>query len=338
MLSPLVYSFALLAALIPTWALAESPPPKPQHPSYWSLQLENDFFANSGDRYYTHGTQFSFLRRGAPPSWLRELADWAPLFQHGNELNLVNYTVGQKIFTPDDTEAALPVAGDRPYAGYLYASATLLSKIRSTPHFDDGNLFEVTLGLVGPSALGEQVQSGFHDLVGSEIAQGWDHQLHDELGLGLAYSQFWRIIQPLRQGLQLGVNPHVSFMVGNIYTYAAGGVMLRLGRRLHNDLAPPTIRPGFPGLSFFQAGTENSWYLFAGYESRLVFRDIFLDGNSFVDSYHVEKERVVGDLQFGVVLFFGEVRVAFSNMVRTKEFETQTANTQYGALNLSFVY
>lgn len=334
------FMFALLLGSLagPAAAVAaELPDVQGQNPRYWSVQLENDFFANSGDRYYTHGTQVSMLERAEPPGWLAGMANWAPLFRAGDGLRLVNYTVGQKIFTPEDIEAGVPPSDDRPYAGYLYASAALLARIEGNAYFDYGNLFEVTLGLIGPSALGDEVQSGFHEIIGSEIAQGWDKQLHDELGFGLAYSQFWRLVQPLNDDWQIGMNPHVSLMLGNVYTYAAGGVMLRLGQHLKKDLAPPTIRPGFPGLSYFQPSPGLRWYLFAGYESRLVLRDIFLDGNSFDDeSPSVEKERLVGDIQFGVVFFYGKLRIAFSNMIRSKEFETQSDNTQYGALNFSF--
>ncbi len=119
----------------------------------------------------------------------------------------------------------------------------------------------------------------------------------------------------------------MNLVVGNVYTYAAGGVMFRVGDNLKRDLSPPNIRPGFPGLAYFRGGDESSWYLFLGFESRLVARDIFLDGNTFKDSHSVEKEKLVGDMQFGLVYQVNRWRFAFSNMLRTKEFATQEDNT-----------
>ncbi len=306
--------------------------------SFFSVQMENDFFASSGDRYYTHGTQLSLLKDTAPPAWLERLSDWVPFYQKGKQLSLVNATLGQKIFTPDDTKSRTVVEGDRPYAGYLYASVAVLSQIHSTAYMDHGNMFEITFGIVGPSAMSRQSQTNFHDLVGIDSPKGWDNQLEDEPALGLSYSRFWRVIQPAFDNLELGVNPQVNLVVGNVYTYGAGGVMFRLGENLKRDLSPPNIRPGFPGLAYFQKGAISSWYLFMGFESRLVARDIFLDGNTFKESHSVEKEKLVGDMQFGLVYLVGRWRLAFSNMIRTKEFTTQEDNTRYGALNISFGY
>jgi lipid A 3-O-deacylase len=306
--------------------------------TFVSVQMENDFFANSGDRYYTNGIQLSVLKNAEPPAGLARLSEWVPFYEQGQQLNLVNYTVGQKIFTPNDTEATGVVDGDRPYAGYLYFSAAVLSQIYSTARMDHGNMFEITLGVVGPSAMSEESQTGFHNLIGIDSPKGWDNQLQDEPALGLSYSRFWRIVRPLSSGLEVGMNPSVNMAVGNVYTYAAGSVMFRLGENLKRDLSPPNIRPGFPGLAYFRAASEPSWYLFIGLESRLVARDIFLDGNTFNESHSVEKENLVGDMQFGLVYLVGHWRFAFSNMLRTKEYTTQEDNTHYGAVNISFSY
>lgn len=315
--------------------LAAGPVPEE---TFVSVQMENDFFASSGDRYYTNGLQLSVLKNTQPPAGLARLSEWVPFYEQGEQLSLVNYTVGQKIFTPNDTKATEVVVGDRPYAGYLYFSAAVLSQRYSTARMDHGNMFEVTLGVVGPSAMSKESQTNFHNLLGIDSPSGWDHQLQDEAALGLSYSRFWRIVKPLPSGLQLGVNPLMSMVVGNVYTYAAGSLMLRLGENLKRDLSPPNIRPGFPGLAYFRTANEPSWYLFLGLEGRLVARDIFLDGNTFTESHSVEKENLVGDLQFGIVYLIGDWRIAFSNMLRTKEYTTQEDNTHYGAVNLSYRY
>jgi len=306
--------------------------------TYLSVQYENDMFARSGDRYYTSGLQLSMLNSEPPPAWLAKVADWTPFYQRGNGLSLVQYTLGQKMFTPDDIVATDLQVNDRPYAGYLYFGASVLSQISHNQNFDYGNQFEITMGIVGPSALGEQAQTFVHELIGSDIPNGWDNQLQDEPALGLSYSRFWRVIQPVSHGLEFGVNPQISAALGNVYTYGAGGVMFRLGNNLRRDLSPPNIRPGFPGVTYFQPNSQSSWYLYLGFESRLVLRDIFLDGNTFTDSHSVEKEKLVGDMQYGFVYLFNDVRIAVSNMTRTDEFTTQEKVTRYGALNLSFQY
>ena len=213
-----------------------------------------------------------------------------------------------------------------------------MSHISHGKNFDNGNQFEITIGVVGPGALGEEAQTSVHELIGSDTPNGWDNQLNNELALGLSYSRFWRRIYPLPIGLEFGANSQVSGALGNVYTYGSGGVMFRLGKNLQRDMSPPNIRPGFPGVTYFRPNNRSSWYLYLGFEGRLVIRDIFLDGNTFSDSHSVEKEPLVGDMQYGFVYLFDDMRISFSNMVRSDEYTTQEETTRYGAINISFLY
>ncbi|MBE9515485.1 MAG: lipid A deacylase LpxR family protein [Proteobacteria bacterium] len=301
-----------------------------------SVQYENDFFARSGDRYYTHGSQISRLVLGDNPEWLKSMASPFSFLQSDGILNATNYTIGQKIFTPDDTVSATLLVDERPYAGYYFVNAALLSRINRNHLYDTGNLLEFSLGVVGPLSMAEEMQTVFHNSLNIDKPNGWDNQLHNELGLGLTYSRLWRFVVPMSESLDFGVNPQTTITVGNVYTYAATGAMFRLGTRLRNDLGPPSVRPGFPGIPSFQIENGFRWYLFAGGEARLMGRNIFLDGNTFRDSHSVEKETWVADYQYGLVLHGGHVRISLSNIYRTKEYTTQKDEAHYGALNISF--
>jgi hypothetical protein len=272
---------------------------------------------------------------GHREQWLEDVAKFLWVFDTDGVVNGVNYRLGQKIFTPDNTEASAIVVDDRPYAGYLYISAAMLSSVSTKNNVDTGNLIEFTLGIVGPSALAEETQTGVHNLIGIDSPKGWDNQLNDELAIGVSYTRFWREVNQVGD-FNYGMTPHINLVLGNVYTYAATGVMFRFGTHLNNDLAPPNIRPGFPGLSLFRPKSQNSWYFFAGIEGRAVIRNIFLDGNSFSDSHSVDKKLLVGDMQYGIVYQTGNLRFSISNMIRTKEYKTQKDKTNFGAVNVSY--
>lgn len=303
---------------------------------YWSIQLENDVFAKSGDRYYTHGTQVSYLTRVEPDYWLTGVARLVPFYHISEQTNAVTHTVGQKIFTPDDTDSTEIIADDRPYAGYLYYNTTLLSRIDRNEYLESGNMLGLTIGIVGPSSRAEDTQKWYHDTIGIDSPNGWDNQLHDELALGISYTRLWSIVIPATPHFEFGVAPHFTMSLGNVYTYGAGGVMFRFGTHLKGDLSPPNISPGFPGASFFDTSQKYNWYFFAGHESRVIARNIFLDGNSYGSSPTVTKERLIGDHQFGFAVHTNKVRIALSQMIRTKEYTTQEDQMQYGAINISF--
>lgn len=64
-------------------------------------------------------------------------------------------------------------------------------------------------------------------------------------------------------------------------------------------------------------------------------RNIFLDGNTFRDSRSVDKEPLVGDLQFGIAVTWRNVRLSYTHVLRTREFKTQGEADDFGAFSLS---
>lgn len=307
----------------------------PTTPTFFSIQLENDLFADGGDRYYTHGTEASWMQATEPPAWLRGFARLTGLYREDGDLRLVKYTLGQKMFTPENIQSSELLEHERPYAGYLYLSSAVMSRLPSIGKINQGNMYELTVGVIGPYAMGEEMQTGVHSLFSNTMPQGWEHQLENEMILGLSYTHFWRRIRGEGRTLQWASVPHMGMSIGNAYTYGSAGVIFRVGNRLHRDLSPPSIGPGFPGLAIFQPHEKQSWYLFLGLEGRMVLRDIFLDGNSFRDSHRVEKQYVVGDLQYGLAWLLDETRISISNMRRSREYVGQPENTRYGAINLT---
>lgn len=313
----------------------QQPPPEVRHGTFRSIQFENDVWGSGDDRFYSHGTELAYLSLKSKPAWLTRIAGHVPFFAMG-DIQAVQYTVGQQIFTPEDTQASALIEDDRPYAGWLYGSAELLSRIDSGRDYQVGNLLGLTLGVVGPSSYAEQVQKGFHDLIDVDKPQGWDNQLKDEPGILLTYTRKWQYFREGPWDTQFESAPHVVGALGNVYTYGGGGIMFRWGEGLRNDSAPPNIRPGFPGVPYLRPSVETSWYVFAGVEARAMAHNIFLDGNTFRDSHSVDKKPLVADVQLGFAFQHQRWRISLSNVWRSREFDGQDENTQFGAINISF--
>ena len=304
---------------------------------YWGIQLDNDYLGGGTDRYYTQGLEISYARKGTAPDWLVNLAEKLPTYDSSDRSG-VAYSIGQKIYTPADISLNPPDPSDRPYAGFLYGTISYVNSIELNPNLQHVNVIELMAGIIGPSSLAEELQNFIHPLVRAPLAQGWDYQLKDELGLGVSYVHKWRLFEPSIGGTELEVSPHTTVALGNVYTYVAGGVMFRWGRGLKLDMGPPNIRPGFVGSTYFVPRFQPNWYLFMGFETRLMGRNIFLDGNTFADSPRVTKELLVGDAQLGFAIHKNKMRFAFSNVIRTREFLTQTAPTQFGSLSFSYYF
>lgn len=297
-----------------------------------TLLLENDLFFHT-DRDYTNGVLIAYTT--APddtPDWVVRAARHMPFFPEGGTV-VTSYSLGQNIYTPTRTDLVNPPPSERPYAGFLYGAVGLIA--------DNGqqlDQLQLQFGMVGPASLAEQAQKFVHEVRGFASPKGWDTQLKNEPGLVLIYERSWRAyVSGEVLGLSFDLNPHLGGAIGNVYDYVNAGAMARFGFELPNDYGPMRIDPALPGANYYEPRDDGfSWYLFAGVDGRAIARNLFLDGNSFVNSRSVDKLPLVGDLQFGAAISYARVRIAFTHVFRTKEYRTQPGVDQFGAVSVSF--
>ncbi len=302
--------------------------------NFVSLSIENDSIGGGTDQFYTSGVRFTWFNVNTPvPDALDEMADAIPTFDL-NATTSTFFTLGQNIYTPENIRQRTNQNNDRPWAAFLYGSVGLASLENN--HIDE---LELTLGVVGPEALGEQSQKFIHrHITDSPIPQGWQNQLDFEPGIILSGQRRWpRAFSTTLGDYQLRAEPNVNVSFGNIYTYAGTGLTFTFGpyQNRFQD-TPPRVRPVMPGSGYFETPDQGwSWYLFASADGRLVGRNIFLDGNTFSDSHSVDKKPLVGDATAGVAFTLGEYRLSYSINARTKEFDGQDDESVFGAFTIS---
>lgn len=296
-----------------------------------SAVFENDTFSDT-DQNYTNGFRLSYLSsESKTPYAARWIANHLlPLSTQGNKR--ISIALGQNMYTPTDLTQTALIPNDRPYAGWLYGSVGMVSD--TGKRLDNAML---TVGVVGPASLAKPTQRWVHEVIGSPDPKGWDNQLRDEVGVVLTFERKWRSLYEFSPfGVGMDVTPHVGVNLGNVNTDASVGAMFRLGFDLPSDYGPPRIRPSLPGSDFFIPTSTLGGYLFAGVEGRAVARNIFLDGNTFRDSPSVDKKIFVGSLQAGAALTFESMRLSYTHVFQTKEFDTQAKPQQFGAVTLSY--
>ena len=154
--------------------------------------------------------------------------DKLPFVNTPGTLRDFSLSFGQNIYTPEDITQTELIVDDRPYAGVTYFSAGFHS--RTIEYLDS---LELYIGLVGPNSYAEQVQTWWHELIGSEIPQGWDNQLNNEPVIGITYEHKRKLlIYDYGHGLGLDTSMHLGGGLGNAYTYANGGMGARGGFNL----------------------------------------------------------------------------------------------------------
>lgn len=296
----------------------------------WVIEYENDIFANE-DRYYTNGFRFSRVGQvRTPPSWLASVARRFPGIDEADALPY-RLSISHNLYTPEDIENPEFPPDDRPYAAWLnvqFATGTASER--------GADRVQVGLGVVGPLAQGEEIQKAVHSVMDSPEPVGWDHQIRNEPTLQLGYDRFRRFLTVgERGGAALDATWMGGAMAGNAHTHLAAGGFIRAGYNLPRGYGPPRITPAISGAGYFMPSRDPALYFYAGVEGRRVFRDLFIEGNTFGGVEGVSRKRHVGEAFGGFVYTQGPFRLAYTHVWRTREFVGQAEGQDYGALSFS---
>jgi hypothetical protein len=319
---------AILAPLAaPVCALADPAPADTA--SIVTLQDENSSISSSSlsDRYYVNGLRAGYVSPTDDlPNFIAGL---------GNALGArqrFEFDLEQSIFTPANTQAKPPPSIDRPYAGLLTGTLSLIEDTDSTR-----TVFGLQFGVVGPGAGAEELQNAFHDVIGQGHTNGWNYyQIHNEPVAELQFTRVWRLPLVSAGGFETDVLPQVNLGLGNERVYGLAGGTFRFGQGLNSDFGVARVSPALSGGDVFQPTRPFAWYVFAGADGQLVPHDVTLNGNSFETSPHVNVEGAVGELQGGLAIMLYGVRLTYTQVLQTAEFRTQKSGFhQFGSLAAS---
>lgn len=338
---------ALVLSSAPALAADPCPPPPawPQDPAYLGLRMDNDAFGNaSQDHGYSNGLALAWtspdLATASDPACLPLLVrgvDRVLRRAHPGRFEQQHAVLGisHGIYTPDDKTRSDLIEDDRPYAGVLLLSVGYIAR--------GGDQLQAThlrLGMVGPSAKGQEVQNAVHRVIDVRRAQGWAHQLRDEPLLQVVHERMrrWRPgAAASAGGWGWDAIGHAGGSLGNFATHANTGIELRAGWRLPDDFGSNPLRPAGEHTGARGDGADGrwAWHGFVSFEARAVLHDITLDGNTGKPSHSVERKPLVTDLGYGLVARRGRWKVVLAQYQRSREFEGQLEPPSFGSLSVS---
>jgi len=298
-----------------------------------SICLENDTFIGT-DRSFTQGIKLGWMSKDLKNYRQKPSLKWLPFVNRDEFQHAFFISLGQAFYTPDDITKPELVKDDRPYAGIIYLALGIHSM---GPRWME--TWEINLGIIGPHAYAEESQKLIHRVFNGDNPRGWHHQLKDELALELIYERKWR---PLRlqskKGFGFDLMPHVGTGLGNLFIYASMGTQIRLGWNLPDDFGPSLIRPGGDRNFGLRRKGPFGLHLFAGIDGKAIARNIFLDGNTFLESHRVDKKPWTLDLMVGAGMRIGYFNVSYAYVFWTKRFKTETKEHVFGAVTVSLSY
>lgn len=299
--------------------------------SIWTLQDENASISagHPTDRLYVNGLRLGWTSpTTAVPDFLADLG--RTLWGSGQQR--VAFDLTQQMYTPANTSSVVPSPYDRPYGGVLLGNFSLLSDAE-----DSRSVLSFSLGVVGPASGAEQLQNGFHDLIGQAHAAGWNGQIQNTPAVELVHERTWRLPIGTVAGMETDALPSLTVGLGDLRDYLQTGVTFRFGQGLDSDFGVPRVRPGLSGGDAFTPTKPFVWYVFAGADGQAVGYDMLLQSSPFRGGPHVSSVWDVAEMQGGFAVMAYGMRLTFAYVAQTQEFNGQTGGLhQFGSASLSF--
>ena len=81
---------------------------------------------------------------------------------------------------------------------------------------------------------------------------------------------------------------------------------------------------------------NTSVHIFAALDGQAVYRNIFLDGNTIVDSHRVEKHPFTVNLMTGLGIRIKRFYITYTYVFWTKKFKSELENHKFGVMNISY--
>lgn len=268
-----------------------------------ALTFWNDNDMRWSDKYYTSHQRISF-------STTENLPEYGFAF----------FSLGQEIYAPKERYTPAAPEKDHPYCGFAYLSAGMGGA--------DDNVFfsyELQAGVVGPAALGREVQNEWHHFIDIDRLSGWDSQVKNQVGINLLLECGGRrmLAGTLRDGWASDLTLRGFASAGTVRDVFSIGAQWRWGKNLPADLGYRSMRQGTSGI-FVPKETKDYWYLFADFHADAIFYDVTMGGEllrHYDDSTDITPYPFSFELTLGFSAFVGKrFLISVGESFRRKDF------------------
>jgi len=282
------------------------------------FEVENDMLFST-DSYYTAGAGFSYTNVNIKKTP-------AQLFFKPKNKDVLTYTgfgFQQRIFTPYSITQPELIENDQPYSAYLLLSnySVIINPIKRIRISN-----ELGIGYMGKEALGYEVQSLVHKVVGSPEPLGWDKQLNNiyiidyQVRIEKGFGSDW---------FASHFSPFMAARIGTLTDRLQVGYSIRFGNRTKYLTAEADPKGKFIW----------EWVFSSNFQG--VFYDASLQGNLFESSPNsLNSEQVISrQYQFRTGFNLNYNRISFRYMLNfnSSNFNEATFH-RFGSLNIGFSF
>ena len=286
------------------------------HNSYFRFHYDNDYFTKT-DEYYTQGITFEYVHPAIQKFLLAKLL-WKPYTsnpQYGITLNIFGYT-------PTSIRSDNILYGDRPFNSNI-SLKTFLIQADEVHKQQFSSAFSI--GVMGPAALGYQIQDNIHRWLKNTVPHGWQYQIQNDIILNyqLNYEK-----QLLDAGNIFLLNTTAEARAGTLNDKVSGGFNFMAGR-FNKRFLPVSYKKRKAEYYFYAQSRLN----FIGYDASMQ-GGLFNRNNPYIIAAN-DITRVTFQADAGVIINLKKLYLSYTQSLLTKEFSTGKYH-RWGGVSVGF--
>jgi len=280
------------------------------------FEMDNDMLFNT-DSYYTAGFGFSFTNKKFKKTPIQLLVKNKKNFTSFNGFGIEN-----RIFTPSSIINPLSIENDQPYSAYILATNYSV-QINPIKFFKMSN--EIGIGLMGPKAYGEEIQTIVHQIVNSPLPIGWENQIKSTVLLDYRF----RIEKGFGNTfLARTIVPFISIRAGTLTDRIKAGILIKLGNK-YKYLSDKNIKHKFIWEWVFTANFQGVLY------------DATLQGSLFrTDENALTNNQIIHhqhQIRTGFNLYYKNISLRYMLNFNSANFSTAYYH-RYGGINIGYSF
>jgi hypothetical protein len=284
--------------------------------SYFRFHYDNDYFTKS-DEYYTQGIAFEFVYPAIKKFPLSKLL-WKPFKaepQYGISFNLFGYT-------PTSILSDSILYADRPFNANI-SLKTFLIQEDEIKHQQIASALNV--GIMGPLALGYEIQYNIHHWLKNPLPHGWEYQTKNDIIINYQLNYEKQIVAA---GNNFLLNAAAEARLGTLNTKLSGGFNFIAGR-FNKRFMAVTDKKRKAEYYFYTQGRIN----IIGYDASMQ-GGLFNRKSPYVISAG-NVNRTTYQAGAGIIVNFRKLYFSYTQSYLTKEFRTGKYH-RWGGVSVGF--
>ena len=286
------------------------------------LDVENDLLFQS-DQYYTAGVALAYTfedLKKTPAQFILRSKD-------AENYTFSGFGIEHRMFTPFSITDPYAIENDRPYSAYfLLTNYSVLINPKRNLKISN----ELGIGLIGPAAGGEAIQTTVHEIIGSDLPIGWENQIANAFLIDYQFRIEKGFFTPW---IAEHIIPFGMARIGTLKDEVNLGLMIKFGNKnkvLSSSFDLSENRDKFIWEFIFEARLQGVFYdatlqggVFNG--SEIVSLQI---QDTFMRQYHIRT---------GINLYYKSFFLRYMVQLNSADFTAGIVH-RYGGVNIGFSF